>query len=328
MANIKLRTRALMSLTFFLGAHLSAAAADSTSALEFTLARLQPGWVVHFVAANEGRQKHICGLVERKILNASSVAVRLSRLPENPRSIGSARCPTNSQVLDSEISKADLIAIDILYADADIFTIPESRQLAFRHPIKHDTEPFEGDVTPRLYETRVKSPPLLPGRYLPEVALALGYAGFLGFSGPAPEFQLSSFWFVHPRFSRWFIRADVSYWGKSQPTNTDVVLPDTLVTTGLGVCWRALNGERFVIQISFSGASIFYRYFDLDTQWAHRAALRAAVSFEWAFRKANVDLHKLSAFIEPRYTQLLNKSTGVADWTKQWAVLSGVRYAY
>lgn len=315
-----------MSLISFLAVVSSAVAAEQNH--DFVLARIQPGWVTHLVVAEGEKQKHLCGVIERKIQRIASVALRLAELPENRRSVGGISCPKNSEVGDAEIRKDQLIAIDILYSDADVYTIPGTRPLAFRHPVKQNTTVFDGEDIPRAYEMRVKSPTLLPGRYLPEIGLAAGYVGFLGISEVAPQLQLSSLWFIHPRFASWSVRADASYWAKSRPGQADVVLPDRMVSTALGLSWRFMNYARFIAHANLSAVSVFYRYFDEDFQWAHRAALRATLSFDWALRRANVDLHKVAIFIEPQYTQFLNKSVGVTDWTKLWAVLAGVRYVY
>lgn len=267
-------------------------------------------------------------MIERKILRVASVSLRLAPLPENRRAVGSVNCPKNSALADIEIQKTNLLAIDILYSEADAFTIPGSRLLTFRHPVKKDTSVFDGDEIPVNYEMRVKSPMLVPGRYVPDFGFAAGYAGFVGISEVSPQMQLSARWFIHPRFANWFVRADVSYWAMSRPGRSDIVLPDRMVASGLGIAWRFLNFSRLLAHLSVSAVSVFYRYFDEDFQWAHRAALRGAINFEWALRRANIDLHKVSLFIEPQYTQFLNKSAGLIDWTKQWAVLLGVRYTY
>ncbi len=298
------------------------------SSYEFVLNRIQPGWVVHFISNERETQKHFCGVIERKILRVASVALRLAPLPENRRAVGGVGCPKNSEVADAEIQKERLLAVDILYSDADVLTIPESRLLTFKHPVKQGTATFESAEMPAAYEMRVKSPVLIPGKYMPEIGLAAGYAGFVGISEVAPQVQMSGLWFIHPRFAKWFVRADAGYWAKSRPGEADVVLPDKMVATALGLSWRFLNYARIMAHATVSAVSVFYRYFDEDFQWAHRAALRASVSFEWAVRRANIDLHKVTLFVEPQYTQFLNKSSGVADWTKQWAVLLGVRYAY
>lgn len=304
----------------------SAAATEAN--LDFALARIQPGWIVHLVVAATPVELHYCGLVTRKVQEGETHLFELTRIREANRAAAQVSCPKNSQASFVSVTTANLLAVDYLYQAADVFALKENRLLSFRHPMKRDVAITEDTLLPPHFETRPKSRPLVPGRYWPELSITGGYSGFFGLDGKgAVTTQLSSLWFIHPRISDWHIRADLGY-SSTRQEGGDYVLPDRLVQTALGISWRFVASTKIILHSAVSAVSVFYRYLDTDYTWAHRPALRLALSFEWALLRADRDVHKLSLLVEPHYTHYLNKSSQVADWTKQWALMLGVRYGF
>lgn len=270
-----------------------------------------------------GAQVHYCGLVTAKLVTPRGLVMTLSAATGNR-----AACPRNSAAGEVLVDPGQLIAVDVLYQAADLFAIRQPTLLRLRHPVKQDTPPLEGDTLPEQIEIRLKSESLLPGTYLPEVSLAAGQAGFFGLNDLGYQLQLSTLWFIHPSIASWFVRADMTYWTQAKATSPELVLPDRMVTSTLGAAWRFFDNARLLAHAAISATSVFYRYHDGELQWGHRPAIRASLSLEWAVRRVNADRHKAYLFIEPQYTHFLNKSAGFADWTKQWGVMAGVRYAF